>query len=119
MLTFFRPFRKTGDALPTSVAITVRGSDDRVGSCSRSSGLSAKWRSSFCASAPRRACKPPVRVATRVGGRPKALDATKIAVIKALLAQGVLTVDEIAEQVGCATSTICRHLPGGRGSVAA
>jgi DNA invertase Pin-like site-specific DNA recombinase len=55
----------------------------------------------------------------RVGGRPKALYATKIAVIKALLAQGVLTVDEIAEQVGCATSTICRHLPGGRGSVAA
>lgn len=54
------------------------------------------------------------RARGRVGGRPKALDATKIAVIKALFQQGVLTVDEIAEQVGVATSTIYRHLPGGR-----
>ena len=59
------------------------------------------------------------RARGRVGGRPKAIDATKIAVIKALFQQGVLTVDEIAEQVGVATSTIYRHLPGGRGSVAA
>ena len=59
------------------------------------------------------------RARGRVGGRPKALDATKLAVIKALLSDGVLTLDEIAEQVGVATSTIYRHLPGGRGSVAA
>lgn len=59
------------------------------------------------------------RARGRVGGRPKALDATKVSVIKALLAQGVLTVDEIAEQVGVATSTIYRHLPGGRSGMAA
>jgi DNA invertase Pin-like site-specific DNA recombinase len=59
------------------------------------------------------------RARGRVGGRPKALDATKVSVIKALMAQGVLTVDEIAEQVGVATSTIYRHLPGGRGGMAA
>lgn len=59
------------------------------------------------------------RARGRVGGRPKALDATKIAVIQALMAQGILTVDEIAEQVGVATSTIYRHLPGGRSGMAA
>ena len=54
----------------------------------------------------------------RVGGRPKALDATKLMVAKTLMAEGTLTVDEIAAHFGVAPSTIYRALPGGRGSVA-
>jgi len=54
------------------------------------------------------------RARGRVGGRPKVLDETKIAVARALMADGNLTVAEIARQVGCGPATLYRHLGGGR-----
>jgi DNA invertase Pin-like site-specific DNA recombinase len=50
----------------------------------------------------------------RLGGRPRALDASKLRVAQALIADGRLSVAEIAQQVGCAPSTLYRSLPGGR-----
>jgi DNA invertase Pin-like site-specific DNA recombinase len=54
----------------------------------------------------------------RVGGRPKVLDETKITVARTLLADGSLTVAEIARQVGCGPATLYRHLGGGRRALA-
>ncbi|MGK7871648.1 recombinase family protein [Falsiroseomonas sp. E2-1-a20] len=54
----------------------------------------------------------------RVGGRPRALDDTKLRVAQALVADGGLSMAEIAQQVGCAPSTLYRSLPGGRGGSA-
>ncbi|WP_460452590.1 recombinase family protein [Alsobacter sp. SYSU BS001988] len=59
------------------------------------------------------------RARGRVGGRPKALDPTKLMVAKTLLADGVLSVAEIAEHIGVAPSTLYRALPGGRSALAA
>lgn len=59
------------------------------------------------------------RARGRVGGRPRSLDDQKIKVAKALIADGALTVAEVAAQVGVAPSTLYRALPGGRGAVAA
>lgn len=42
----------------------------------------------------------------RVGGRPRALDQTKLRVANALVTDGNLTMAEIAQQVGCAPSTL-------------
>lgn len=50
----------------------------------------------------------------RRGGRPPALDEAKLRAAKAMLASGTLTAAEVARQVGCAPSTLYRHLPGGR-----
>jgi DNA invertase Pin-like site-specific DNA recombinase len=54
------------------------------------------------------------RLRGRVGGRPRSLDATKLRVVQALVADGNLSMAEIAQQVGCAPSTLYRSLPGGR-----
>ena len=54
------------------------------------------------------------RLRGRVGGRPRALDPTKLRVAQALVADGNLSMAEIARQVGCAPSTLYRSLPGGR-----
>jgi DNA invertase Pin-like site-specific DNA recombinase len=54
----------------------------------------------------------------RVGGRPRALDEAKLRAAKALLASGSFTASEVARQVGCAPSTLYRHLPGGRRAIA-
>src|SRR5690349_13894510 len=59
------------------------------------------------------------RARGRVGGRPRSLDAIKMQVAKTLLADGTMTVTEIAEHVGVAPSTLYRALPGGRSSVTA
>src|SRR3954471_7069190 len=45
------------------------------------------------------------RLRGRVGGRPRALDATKLRVVRALVADGNLSMAEIAQQVGCTPST--------------
>ena len=58
------------------------------------------------------------RARGRVGGRPKVLNETKIAVARTLLADASLTVAEIAKQVGCAPATLYRHLGGGRRALA-
>ncbi|KQP46675.1 hypothetical protein ASF31_05565 [Brevundimonas sp. Leaf280] len=54
----------------------------------------------------------------RLGGRPKAMDETKLKIAKALMADDQLSMSEIARQVGVAPSTLYRTVPGGRGSVA-
>jgi DNA invertase Pin-like site-specific DNA recombinase len=54
------------------------------------------------------------RLRGRVGGRPRVLDQTKLRVAQALVADGNLSMAEIARQVGCAPSTLYRSLPGGR-----
>lgn len=54
------------------------------------------------------------RARGRVGGRPPVLDATKITVARTLLAEGSLTVAQVAEQVGCSSATLYRHLGGAR-----
>jgi DNA invertase Pin-like site-specific DNA recombinase len=53
----------------------------------------------------------------RRGGRPAALDESKIRAAKAMLASGNLSAIEVAEQLGCAPSTLYRHLPGGRSAI--
>lgn len=53
----------------------------------------------------------------RRGGRPPVLDEAKVRAAKAMLASGIMTTAEIARQLGCAPSTLYRHLPGGRGAL--
>jgi DNA invertase Pin-like site-specific DNA recombinase len=53
----------------------------------------------------------------RRGGRPAALDEAKIRAAKAMLASGNMSAIEVAQQVGCAPSTLYRHLPGGRSGI--
>jgi DNA invertase Pin-like site-specific DNA recombinase len=58
------------------------------------------------------------RARGRIGGRPPVLDAIKIMAAKAMLASGNLTAAEVARQIGCAPSTLYRHVPGGRTGLA-
>jgi DNA invertase Pin-like site-specific DNA recombinase len=53
----------------------------------------------------------------RRGGRPAALDDAKIRAAKAMLASGNMSAAEVAQQIGCAASTLYRHLPGGRSAL--
>ena len=55
----------------------------------------------------------------RRGGRPPALGDAQIHTAKILWASGTMSAAEIATQVGCAPSTLYRHLPGGRSALAA
>jgi DNA invertase Pin-like site-specific DNA recombinase len=57
------------------------------------------------------------RARGRIGGRPPALDVIKVTAAKAMLASGNLTAAEVARQLGCAPSTLYRHLPGGRTAI--
>ncbi len=57
------------------------------------------------------------RARGRVGGRPPALDEAAVRAAKAMLAGGTMSANEVAKQLGCAPSTLYRHLPGGRGAV--
>lgn len=59
------------------------------------------------------------RAANRRGGRPKALDDGQIRRAKAMLADPMITVVEVAQELGTTTSTLYRHIPGGRSAVAA
>lgn len=59
------------------------------------------------------------RAANRRGGRPKALDDGQIRRAKAMLADPMITVVEVAQELGITTSTLYRHIPGGRSAVAA
>ena len=54
----------------------------------------------------------------RRGGRPAALDDSKIRAARAMLASGNMSAAEVAEQLGCAPTTLYRHLPGGRSALA-
>jgi len=53
----------------------------------------------------------------RMGGRPRSLDATKLKIARALMADNQLSMAEIARQIGCAPSTLFRSIPGGRGAL--
>jgi DNA invertase Pin-like site-specific DNA recombinase len=57
------------------------------------------------------------RAANRRGGRPKALTEGQIRHAKAMLADPMITVEEVAHQLGTATSTLYRHIPGGRSAI--
>jgi DNA invertase Pin-like site-specific DNA recombinase len=56
------------------------------------------------------------RLRGRVGGRPRSLGQDKLKIARSLMADPSLSVSEIAEQLGVATSTLYRSFPGGRGS---
>ena len=58
------------------------------------------------------------RARGRVGGRPLALNAIKVRAARAMLASGTMTAAEVARQIGCSSSTLYRHVPGGRTAVA-
>lgn len=58
------------------------------------------------------------RAANRRGGRPKALNESQIRRAKAMLTDPMITVEEVAQQLGTATSTLYRHIPGGRSALA-
>ncbi len=53
----------------------------------------------------------------RRGGRPAALDDAKIRAARAMMASGSMSAAEVAQQLGCAASTLYRHLPGGRSGI--
>jgi len=53
----------------------------------------------------------------RMGGRPRSLDDHKLKVARALIADGQLSMAEVANQVGVAPSTLYRTMPGGRGAL--
>jgi DNA invertase Pin-like site-specific DNA recombinase len=57
------------------------------------------------------------RAKGKIGGRKPGLKVKDLAVAKALLRDGELTVHEIAERLGVGPSTLYRHLPGGRSAV--
>jgi DNA invertase Pin-like site-specific DNA recombinase len=58
------------------------------------------------------------RARGRIGGRPPALNAIKVKAAKAMLASGTMTAAEVARQIGCSSSTLHRHVLGGRTAVA-
>jgi DNA invertase Pin-like site-specific DNA recombinase len=57
------------------------------------------------------------RARGRVGGRPRSLNDTKLRIARALMNDGLLSMAEIAQQVGVASSTLYRTIPGGRGAL--
>ena len=59
------------------------------------------------------------RARGRRGGRPPALKPRDLKEARALLADPEITVEEVAARLKVSPSTLYRHLPGGRGAVAA
>ncbi len=57
------------------------------------------------------------RARGRRGGRPPALSSKDIKVAKAMLTDPEITMDQVADKIGVAVSTLYRHLPGGRSSL--
>ena len=57
------------------------------------------------------------RARGRLGGRPKKLSEADIEAAKALLSNPKITVEQAAERLGVAPSTLYRHIPGGRSSL--
>ena len=57
------------------------------------------------------------RARGRVLGRPPALTDDDLIAAKAMLRDPNITVEQVAERLGVAPSTLYRHLPGGRASV--
>lgn len=57
------------------------------------------------------------RARGRKGGRPKAMNAQNMAVAQALIKDGVLTVREVAKQVGVSPATLYKYMPASRAMV--
>lgn len=55
------------------------------------------------------------RAQGRTGGRPRSLAARDMIAAKALLADGQITVAEVAKRIGISPATLYRYFPGGRG----
>lgn len=53
----------------------------------------------------------------RRGGRPKSLQEEDLVVVRALLKDPNITVEDIAKRMRVAPSTLYRHLPGGRSAI--
>jgi len=53
----------------------------------------------------------------RRAGRPRALDATRLAEARQLLAQPGRTIEGVAAELGIAASTLYRYVPGGRSAL--
>lgn len=58
------------------------------------------------------------RARGRTGGRPPALKEQDLQAAKALLKDPEITVEQVARRLGVASSTLYRHLPGGRSAAA-
>lgn len=54
----------------------------------------------------------------RRGGRKPAMGAAEVKRAKAMLSDPTITVEEVARQIGVQPSTLYRHIPGGRSSLA-
>jgi len=54
----------------------------------------------------------------RLGGRPPAMQKKDIVAAKAMLSDQKITVEQVAEHLGVAPSTLYRHIPGGRSNIA-
>lgn len=57
------------------------------------------------------------RARGRRGGRPPALTAQDIKAAKAMMTDPEITMDQVAEKMGVASSTLYRHFPGGRSAL--
>jgi len=57
------------------------------------------------------------RARGRLGGRPPAMTDKDIAVAKAMLSDPNITVEQVAQRLGVAPSTLYRHIPGGRSCI--
>ncbi len=53
----------------------------------------------------------------RLGGRPPAMTEKDIVAAKAMLSDSSITVEQVAQQLGVAPSTLYRHIPGGRSTL--
>lgn len=54
------------------------------------------------------------RARGKVGGRPKAMEGDDLLVARALLAEGNISVTDVAKRVGVSPATLYRYFPGGR-----
>lgn len=59
------------------------------------------------------------RARGRTGGRPASLTPADLTAARALLRDPQITVAQAAKRLGVASSTLYRHLPGGRGALTA
>ncbi len=57
------------------------------------------------------------RARGRLGGRPPAMKEKDIAAAKAMLSDQNITVEQVAQHLGVAFSTLYRHIPGGRSNI--
>ena len=57
------------------------------------------------------------RARGRIGGRPKALNTKNLAIAEALLKDGLLTVRDVAKQIGVSPATLYKYMPHPRAAV--